>query len=693
MTKPSTANISPPDSGDGDGNTLDLGKFIPIAKKKKARNSKKATKEAKIQDLYPPDLPAQKKDPAADIRPNLQQFVLTMVVLLIPIASLFIFQQTDAWLKNLQGNSQLIYEEFENSAQRALIQDFDEAAQGFSAIQAYLEEIQSSVWFIREFDQLVDAASELTRATENLTLLAPQLQNLPATLLEINQDPSTNNQQLDELITNLETIQAQLTKAETIIRSFPTIALTASQSDRFSRFEQRLDQLRDLLQRYQNYLPAARTFLGYDQPHDYLLLFQNNYERRDGGGFIGTIAKVQANDGVITELQPYDVYEFDGQLTLNEAQPEVLTTITSENTIRDSNTTPDFKVNAQEAARLLEAAGGPSVDTVVAVNLSFVEELLATTGPISLESGRIITAENFFLVFTYLIEAQKIETNTPKSVLINFIPVFKDKLASEKAKWPQFISLAQKAVREKNIVAYSKNELGQSVLNDLNLSNTLNVPDTSDELLITHTSLGGNKSDRYLESEYLHNTIFESGGQMVNELTIKLTHGYSDPIEWGFLPRLRAFGVNQLADPIRYVLGRGDNITRLKIYVPKGAKLIKAEGLPETEELVNKAATDLENRRLFSYVSRLAPGETGEIKITYKLPSKLDPSPLDIYQLLLRKAPGALNTTFIKTYELADTLRLNKTQPEKVLLDDELEYEWKSQLDTDQFYQAVLTNK
>ncbi|PIQ78868.1 hypothetical protein COV81_04000 [Candidatus Peregrinibacteria bacterium CG11_big_fil_rev_8_21_14_0_20_41_10] len=649
------------------------------------------TSTPQVQDIYPPQ---QKNKRALTL---FEQFALILVVLLVPLFSLFIYMRANTLITSIKSDSALVYEQFDQAAKRTIIQDYATAADNFSNIRVQLAELKETVWFIQGIDQLVEAADKATGAIEFLLKEVPRLQEIPSAFLALNQDkvdPAEQeklSQTIASILQNLETIQSSFVDSQKIVRSIPTILLPKEHRDQLAAFETKLIAINDQISKYQDYLPAVKSFLGYDLPHRYLILLQNNNELRPGGGFIGSFIIADTNDGIITSFDTHDVYEFDGQLYTDEPQPPELTGITSQAWIRDSNTSPDFVTNAKKAASLLEKAGGPSVDTIIAVNQSVIEDILAVTGPVNLDQGTI-TAQNFSPIFTYLIEAASLNSDAPKISLFEFIPKLKAKITGSQDQWGQIVGVISQAVHQKNIMAYSKNPTLQNILADLGLSNQIKAPNTLDELLITHTSIGGNKSDRYLKTRYIHNTEFTARGEIIDHLTIRLYDGYSDAVERQIAAYLRPFGVEQLIDSIRYVLGRGDNVTRLKIYVPFGAKLLSAKGI-DIKEVVSKNASDLDERHVLSYVARLAPGATNEVTLSYKLPKELNIKPFDLYQLQLHKAPGINNVIFEKHYQIPSTLTIIKAQPPAALLTDEQQYQVESALKTDQLHQVILRQK
>lgn len=111
------------------------------------------------------------------------------------------------------------------------------------------------------------------------------------------------------------------------------------------------------------------------------LLFQNADEVRATGGFLGSLARVNyfgwRQKPTITF---FDVYSLDSQLPEYPNAPvgvqTYLTGGRNELHLQDANWERDFAVSGKQIATLLEQAGQPKADVLVAVNSTLVEKVL-----------------------------------------------------------------------------------------------------------------------------------------------------------------------------------------------------------------------------------------------------------------------------------------------------------------------------
>jgi hypothetical protein len=150
----------------------------------------------------------------------------------------------------------------------------------------------------------------------------------------------------------------------------------------------------------QQYLPDIETSsqLLLTGHHSYVVLLQNSDELRPTGGFMGSYAKLELDEGVITTFKIYDIYEPDGQFVgYIEAPHGVKEYLSSGNGLRlpDANWSPDFPSSATDILHLFAGAKEPAIDGVIAVNLEVIQHALDILGPIPLpDFQQTVTSDN-----------------------------------------------------------------------------------------------------------------------------------------------------------------------------------------------------------------------------------------------------------------------------------------------------------
>ena len=141
----------------------------------------------------------------------------------------------------------------------------------------------------------------------------------------------------------------------------------------------------------------APNLFGGDGPHTYLILAQNDDERRPTGGWISGVGLVTAQGGQVTNVAFHDSYSVDNLTVPHDSPPDaLLRTMWAELwLLRDSNWSPDFPTSAQVAERILHRDLGLTVDGVIAVDQEALRLLVAAMEPLTLQSTtRPVTGSN-----------------------------------------------------------------------------------------------------------------------------------------------------------------------------------------------------------------------------------------------------------------------------------------------------------
>ena len=158
----------------------------------------------------------------------------------------------------------------------------------------------------------------------------------------------------------------------------------------------RLGRLLDLTGRYLPLLRAgvgaaqlAPELLGADGPRTYLILAQNDDERRPTGGWISGLGLLTVDQGRVSEVHFLDSWMVDNLQVPHEIPPEsMLRTLWAEIWLfRDANWSPDFPTAAQVAEDILRRDQGIAVDGAIAVDQRALQLLVAALEPLKVESS------------------------------------------------------------------------------------------------------------------------------------------------------------------------------------------------------------------------------------------------------------------------------------------------------------------
>jgi len=417
------------------------------------------------------------------------------------------------------------------------------------------------------------------------------------------------------------------------------------------------------LDQMQSDMPSILKILGHEEPMKYLVLLENNNEIRPGGGFIGSFLLVNVDDGFVENYTFHDVYTWDDSYGGYIEPPLPELKVLSKNwRLRDSNYSPDIKISAEKAMWFLEKEGGPTVDGVIVLDLTFAINMLEALGDIELEDGMEINSSNMTNVLTHLIETQ--EEGEDKIDLEKTIDATIEKLSqindeNQRALMDAFLESAI----EKHIFLYFQDPELQEISANFGLDGSLmSRGDNSDYFSWIGTNIGGNKVEPYISRRVKHNTAIDSDGELMNEVTFKMHHGFGSDEEREVRQGLRNLGLDPVPGFVIDILGAGRYKVGHRIYVPRDSELIEVQGLDkESVEKFYDQELDLD---YFYFVTRQQRSSILEFTITYtsgnyaNIIEAKDGTKYIEYELFIDKQPGGKNYPIEKTTSFPENIIL-----------------------------------
>ncbi len=373
----------------------------------------------------------------------------------------------------------------------------------------------------------------------------------------------------------LSLAQAQLDAADEKIKSISGIFLPSQFRDQVKKLQNSIPRARSTIGMLRSESETFLTLLGAERDKQYLFLFANNDEIRPVGGFIGTTGLVNVSRGRVENIDVRSVYDGDGQLKEFFAPPNPLLSIVNRWYLRDSNWFVDFSKSAQKASQLFEKEGGPTVDGVVLMTPTVIQNLLAVTGPIEVPKyGKTVSAENFREItqgeVTYSYDKS---INKPKQFLSDITPILLTKLFASGASGKQLATLEAltKSLAEKDLVLFFKDEKIQQGVDRLGWGGTL-PKDAPGFLMIDNANIGGHKSDQFIEQEIDYRTTITEQGDADVVVVVRRTHkGPDEKIDYPY---------PEGEDPAFKI-----NIVYQRMLVPKGAVLLESKGFTEESDV------------------------------------------------------------------------------------------------------------
>jgi hypothetical protein len=389
-------------------------------------------------------------------------------------------------------------------------------------------------------------------------------------------------------------------------------------------------------------LPDA---LGFTHPRYYLVLNQNPNELRATGGFIGSYVLVEMYQGKLESVFVDTTQRLDGQNMNNDMElPGPLKAVTSYYGVRDANWEPNLPTAVRTIQKLYEQAGGGTVDGMITANPGIITDLLGIVGPVYVpEFGITLDANNFVEKVQQHVEVDAQGSYNPKQLLVDFAPLFMDRLfnASEKELGQIGQSLLQR-LANKDLIVYLADSQLEDVVHTVGFSGEIwEAGPTDDYLYVVESNLGGNKSSGSLTREFAHQATINGNGAVTDYL--KLTYHHA--------------GTGEFPD--------GVSKNYLRVYLPAGARVTKLTGYdPGTQ--IDTSVSD--GKTVIGFWLTTEPKGSSAVEMEYVLPFRIDVTAAHPqYRLLVQKQPGLAQTDFISRVNLSSDLSFQDKASDRYL--------------------------
>lgn len=506
---------------------------------------------------------------------------------------------------------------------------------------------------------LVTAGQELSETASIMSKAGEGLSNAHGTSLTA---------KLEVLSAYVESAMPHVEAAKGALANVDPSVIPEGYASTVAQLQAQVPEVAASMTEFSTFVHTLTYLLGGNDTMRYLVLFQNNTELRPTGGFVGSFAEMDLEDGAITALHlpGGGSYDVQGQLDAFVEAPQPLSLINPRWEFQDGNWFPDFPTSAKKMQWFYEHAGGPTTDGVLAVNATFIEKLLGVTGPIEMpEYGVTIDAENFLFTTEKIVEVDNGTTATPKAFLGDLAPKLLEKIQSADTRTLlQLIVAVEQGLAEREIQVYFRDNDAEKTMHDLGYDGAIAQTD-GDYMMVVNTNIGGGKTDAVIDQDVDVQVDIADDGSIIDTVTITKTHrGMANALFTG-----------------------KNNVDYLRLYVPEGSVLLSADGfeappsklfepsevpLSEDDDLsivesdrTHDVATgaDIWNefgKTVFGGWMQTAPGETQVVHFSYRIPQVLfqedaDPSLMeqvrrglgfdhhDGYSMFIQKQSGVRN--------------------------------------------------
>ncbi len=438
-------------------------------------------------------------------------------------------------------------------------------------------------------------------------------------------------------------------------------------------------------------------------PKRYVVLFQNSSELRPTGGFLGSLALVELQNGVVKQVQipgggPYD---FQGSLKQVIRPPEPLRLVRGTWQLQDANWFYDFPTSAQKVLWFLKASGGPDAQGVVALTPDVVLKLLELTGPIDLpQYHKTLTAENFMRETQLAVEVEYDRTsNRPKQFIADLAPVLLQRIINLKPEARLgLLSVVEEAIRQRSLQVYfTEPELEANARSYGWAGEVKQAP--LDYLAVVRTNIGGGKTDAVTDEVVRQEVEIQPSGELISQLTLTRTHSGS---------KADLFEQRRNTDFIRFYVPAGSTLLSADGFTPPppenvlpvsqaaqlDSDLLAVEQEPSTDAASGLRVTNEFGKAVFGGWLAVAPGETRTIHLSYQLPFSLksESSLQDLrrYSVYFQRQAGVKPVDFTSTLKLPTGWRVRWQESSSELTPVEQGLEFKADWMQDEYYGVVL---
>lgn len=385
-------------------------------------------------------------------------------------------------------------------------------------------------------------------------------------------------------------------------------------------------------------LAKTEYLLGMEGERTYLVLFQNDKELRPTGGFMTAYSIMKVKDAKFEPVISSDIYNLDTPYKPVLPAPDPIVAyikgpyINNENIrLRDMNWSPDFKESMDVFMEEAEKVGIKDVDGVIGVDTQLLVNLLDVIGPIGvpgfgnfstditpdcdcpqviyeLESFADVEGPIIWDPLTGVIILRPPNSDNRKKIIGPLMnSILANAMGQPKEKLSGLFEAGFKSLIEKHVLFYLFDDEAQEAAEGFGIAGRIEETE-GDYLHINDANLGGRKSNLYVTQEVNQEVEIGKDGSVIKNLVIT----YKNPKEHdGWLNSVLPNWV--------------------RIYVPKGSELIDISGLEDKVDPYE----DL-GKTVFAGFFELRPQGVTQVKITYKLPFKVD----EDYRLLVQKQPG-----------------------------------------------------
>jgi len=438
---------------------------------------------------------------------------------------------------------------------------------------------------------------------------------------------------LDKVLKNVDVISENINQIEKRLekideRRYPTEIGGKKVRETISSVKEQFKGVATLFVDAKPFLKKLPEILGSKKEQTYLILFQNTAERRATGGFLTAYAVFKIKDGKMSIDKSSDIYTLDASIPSHPAAPPEIATYhkgVNQFYIRDSNLSPDF-IQSLDLFNSLYNKSSLKVnyDGIFAMDSRILVDMLTIFGDAQVDGitfsakidKRCDCAQVIYQLFSVVDEQVGYVKENRKGILGDLMyELFNRALRFSPSKyWGPLVQAMLINMDEKHLLLNFVDPEIQQSIEKLNYAGKINEA-KGDYLHVNNVNFAGAKSNLFTKETIISKSTKENGTTK-REVQVEYRNPY--PASNCNLQQERILCLNA---PLR---------NWVRIYVPKGSKLVAFEG----SSMKVQTYDDL-GKTVFEGFLIVNPMGLAKINITYTLPSTVDAS-----TLLIQKQSG-----------------------------------------------------
>jgi len=374
---------------------------------------------------------------------------------------------------------------------------------------------------------------------------------------------------------------------------------------------------------------------GKDKEKTYLILFQNDKELRATGGFLTSYAIFKIKEGKMKIERSNDIYTLDNSISSHPAAPREIALYhkgVSKLFIRDSNLYPDLPKTVETFNSLYKKSSNKvDYDGIITIDTKILVDMLKIFGDTEVRGIRFSAETDKRCDCPQVIYRLLDEVDRPvgyikedrKGILgdLMYALFYKAIGFSPSKYWGTLVQQMFKNLQEKHIMLYFVDSDLQKSIESLNFAGRIKNY-SSDYLHINDVNFAGAKANLFVSKSVESKTTINN-----KEITREVIINYRNPFPHSDCNLER--GGLCLNAPLR---------NWLRIYVPKGSKLISFDGSEKDTQTYEES-----DKTVFEGFLQVMPEGMAKVTLKYTLPATTG---TEDYKLLIQKQAGTQDQKF-----------------------------------------------